>query len=266
MLPVQRKVFFPLLLVIVLASFVFVVPSTVLPVEGQVISESWRVDIEDYLLEVDQNTTAEIVIYVIDSLYGHGIKNDGTEINDITQLGVYIFNKLPLDTPSGAVTGIGKKDKDNGVLVLVAMNEQKWRIEVGYGLEGYITDVESKHIAEDYLVPKFQEGLYGEGLAYTVIGLALEIPNVDQSEKMPTRGRYIYDTADPPSTNEDTPWWVILIFVIFVIFMIAFGGRFGGVRGGRGGRWGGGGGSGGGSGGGGGGGGGSGGGGSGGGW
>ena len=75
------------------------------------ISEDWCSEIELYLLNVDKNTTAEMVIYVIDSLYGHGIKDDGTEINDIVQLGVYIFNELPLDTPSGPVVGIGKKGK-----------------------------------------------------------------------------------------------------------------------------------------------------------
>ena len=237
MLSVRRKALFLFLSVIVLAAFVCVVPASVLPVDGQVISDDWRTDIEEYLLEVDKNTTAEIVIYVVDSLYGHGIMKDGTELNDEVQLGVYIFNELSLDTPSGSVVGIGKKGKDNGVLVLVAMEERKWRIEVGYGLEGYITDVESKRIAEEYLVPKFQEGLYGEGLAYTVIALALEIPNVNQNEQMPTRGRYIYDTADPPA-DEEIPWWVILLIVIFVMAMISVGGRFGG---GRGGRWGGGG-------------------------
>jgi uncharacterized protein len=237
MFPVRRKVLFPFLVVVILSSFVCTIPTAVLPVEGQVISEEWRSDIEAYLLEVDKNTTAEIVIYIVESLYGHGIMKDGIELNDKVQLGVYIFNELSLDTPSGSVVGIGKKGKDNGVLILIAMAEKEWKIEVGYGLEGYITDVESKHIAEEYLVPKFQEGLYGEGLADTVAALALEIPNVDQSDQMSTRGRYIYDTADPPS-DEEIPWWVIVLIVIFVIVMMSVGGRFGG---GRGGRWGGGG-------------------------
>lgn len=262
MLPVRRKVLFPFIVVIILSSFVCTIPIAVLPVNGQVISEEWRSEIEAYLLEVDKNTTAEIVIYVVESLYGHGIMKDGIELNEKVQLGVYIFNELPLDTPSGSVVGIGKKGKDNGVLILIAMEEREWRIEVGYGLEGYITDVESDHIANEYLVPKFQEGLYGEGLADTVIALALEIPNIGQSDQMSTRGRYIYDTADPPA-DEEIPWWVIVLIVIFVIVMMSVGGRFGG---GRGGRWGGGGSSGGGRSGGGGGGGRSGGGGSGGGW
>jgi uncharacterized protein len=262
MLHLQHKIIFSFLLVTVLAGFLAVVPSAVLPVEGQVISDEWRSSLEEYLLGVDRNTTAEIVVYVVDSLYGHGIMKDGTEINDIVQLGVYIFNELPLGTPSGSVVGIGKKGKDNGVLVLVAMEEREWRIEVGYGLEGDITDIEAKNIGLDYLVPNFQEGQYGEGLAETVIALAQKIPNVDQTEQMPTRGRYVYDNADPLN-DEEIPWWIIALIVIFVLAMISFGGRLGG---GRGGRWGGGGRSGGSSGGGGGGGGRSGGGGAGGGW
>lgn len=231
----------------VLGSFFSTITCTVLPVNGQVISDIWRSDIESYLLEVDTNTTAEIVIYVLDSLYGHGIKNDGVEINDIVQLGVYIFNELSLDTPSSPVIGIGKKGKDNGVLVLVAIADRKWRIEVGYGLEGFITDVESRRIAEDYLVPKFQEEEYGEGLADTVFSLAQEIPVVTETERMSTRGRYVYDQAEP-AAEEEFPLWVIVIIIIFVIIMSRFGGRFGGSRTGRsgGGSWGGGGSSGGG--------------------
>jgi len=232
MLSIPRKALIPFLSVIILAAFIVTIPAAVLPVNGQVLSDDWKNDIEEYLLEIDKNTTAEIVIYVVDSLYGHGIGKDGTELNDIVQLGVYIFNELPLDTPSGPVVGIGKKGKDNGVLVLVAMEEREWRIEVGYGLEGYITDIESNRIATDYLVPKFQEGLYGEGLADTVIALALKIPNVDKTEQMPTRGRYIYDNAEPPA-DEEIPPLVIVIIIIFVIAVIAYGGRYIGGRTGR---------------------------------
>jgi len=240
MLSVPRNILSSFLLVMILAAFVVAIPAAVLPVEGQVIPDDWKNDIEEYLLEIDKNTTAEIVIYVLDSLYGHGITKDGVEINDKLQLGVYIFNELALDTPSGSVVGIGKKGKDNGVLVLVAMKEQEWRIEVGYGLEGYITDVESKRIAEDYLVPNFQEGNYGKGLAETVIALALKIPNVNQTEQMSTRGRYVYDNAESP-IDEEIPFWVIVLVVVFVIVMVSVGGRFGGRVGGWGGSRGGGG-------------------------
>ena len=239
MLHPPRKVLFYFLLLMVLGAFVAVVPAVVMPVEGHVISDEWQIEIESYLLEIDANTTAEIAIYVFVSLYGYGIMKDGVEINDKVQLGVYIFNELPLDTPGGAVVGIGKKGKDNGVLILIAMEEREWRIEIGYGLEGYITDVESNRIAQNYLVPNFQEEEYGKGLLETVDALAKEIPVVTETEKMPTRGRYVYGNAEP-SNHDELPWWVILLIIIFVIGMILFGGRFGGGRVGGGG-WGGGG-------------------------
>jgi len=230
-----RNILFSFLLAIILASTMIVIPVAILPVEGQVITNDWKNDIEGYLVEVDKNTTAEIVIYVLDSLFGHGIPSTEAEINDKVQLGVYIFNELALDTPIGPVIGIGKKGKDNGVLILVAMKEQEWRIEVGYGLEGYITDIESANIAEDILVPYFQEGNYGEGLLNTVIALSLEIPNTNQPDQTSTRGRYIYDSAESP-IYEETPWWVIVLIVIFVIVMVSVGGRFGGRVGGGWGR------------------------------
>jgi len=232
MLSVPRKALLPFLSVIILAAFIGTITVAVLPVKAQVISEDWKYEIESYLQEIDTNTTAEIVIYVVNSLSGHGITKDGSEINDIVQLGVYIFNELPLNTPSGQVVGIGKKGKDNGVLVLVAMEEREWRIEVGYGLEGYITDIESYQIAEEYLVPKFQEGEYGEGLADTVIALSLEIPDADETEHLPIRGRYVYDNAELPADDEIPPW-VIVIIIIFIIAMIAYVGRYRGGRTGR---------------------------------
>lgn len=252
MLHLPRNFLFSFLLAIMLSSFLVVIPAAVLPVEGQVFWDGWDADIEEYLLEIDFNTTAEIVVCVVDSLYGHGIKKDGTEINDIENLAVYIFNDLPLDTPSGPVVGIGKKDKDNGVLVLVAMEEQQWKIEVGYGLEGDITDLETYQIASDYLVPYLQSGDHGQGFAYTVIALALEIPQVDSSERMPMRGRYVYENPDP-NPDEGLPWWAIVIIVIVVLVMLRYGvvigvgfgrGRSGGGGGGgrsggggSGGRW-----------------------------
>jgi len=255
MFSVRRKYLLSFLSLIVVAAFLCTTPALVLPAKGQMLSDDWGNEIKEYLLEIDKKTTAEIVIYIVDSLYGHGIMKDETELNDIVQLGVYIFNELALDTPSGSVIGIGKKEKDNGVLILIAMEEREWRIEVGYGLEGYITDLESKIIAENYLVPNFQEGLYGEGLSSTVIALAQEIPNIDRSEQMPTRGRYIYGIDELPADGE-MPWDFIVLIVIFVIIVLipfvwrSRGGRIensgSGSSGGRSGRDGGGGGSGGG--------------------
>lgn len=59
---------------------------------------------------------------------------------------------------------IGQKNKDNGVLLLVAPNEKEIRIEVGYGFEGVLTDAISKSIIEKVMVPKFKSGDFEEGI------------------------------------------------------------------------------------------------------
>ena len=67
---------------------------------------------------------------------------------------------------------IGKKGKDNGVLVLLAVQERRWRIHTGYGVEGILPDALCSQIGRNHLVPYFKEGRYGEGLYYGVAAIA----------------------------------------------------------------------------------------------
>ena len=226
-------------------------PILVLPVQGYLVPLKWIDEIEYYALQVDEDTTAEIVVVVLQSLTGHGIKNeDGNEITDVVQLGVHIFNEVPLETYDGdTVVGIGKEGKDNGVLILIAIDERQWRIEVGYGLEGDITDLESNRIAQDHLVPKLNEGNYGEGLYYTVVAIANEISVSDQTDNG-VRGVYYYE--QDISTEEipfwETDWFILVIVVLMILFGFSVGipvfrrggGRGSGGRsggGGSSGRW-----------------------------
>ncbi len=241
---------------ILLITFLLLYPVLTFPAveaQNQIVDSEWVDSIESYALAVDEDTSAEIVVAVFPSLYGHGIKgNDGVEINDIVKLGVFVFNDLPLDVLDGTQTGIGKSGKDNGVLVLVAMQEREWRIEVGYGLEGDLTDIETNLIAQEYLVPAFREGNYGEGLYDTVVALGEQIPVSNQTNNLSVRGYYYYESDGEyePSSKPFWEWtifgiplWVIIIFVLFGVFIPVFG--KGGGRGG--GSWGGGGSGGGGS-------------------
>lgn len=220
------------------------------PCSAQAIELDYIQDIQSYCYGIDYLTTAEIVVVVFPSLYGQGITDSqGREINDIVQLGVHVLNDEPLEVDAGTQTGIGKAGKDNGVLVLVALEEQQWRIEVGYGLEGDITDIEANLIAQTYLVPAFQDGNYGEGLYDTVVALGAQIPDAAEPDTLPIRGVYYYESTSEPAPTE-TPFWLIdfygmplwLIIVIAVIGVAApvfgaktRGGRSGG--GGAGGKW-----------------------------
>jgi uncharacterized protein len=60
--------------------------------------------------------------------------------------------------------GIGEKGKDNGLLVVLAVKDRQVWIEVGYGLEGFITDGFSGETSRQYMIPYFRKGEYGEGL------------------------------------------------------------------------------------------------------
>jgi uncharacterized protein len=66
--------------------------------------------------------------------------------------------------------GLGEKQKNNGVLLLVAPNDRKVRIEVGYGLEGTLTDALSKIIITNAMTPRFKAGDYGGGIERGVGG------------------------------------------------------------------------------------------------
>lgn len=94
--------------------------------------------------ELEEKTSAQSVIVIIDS-------TNNVPIEDYT-------NKL------FRAWGIGQKDKDNGLLILLAVTDKAWRVEVGRGLEGAIPDVLSNRVMESLGKSKFAEGNYGEGL------------------------------------------------------------------------------------------------------
>src|SRR6185503_2183486 len=71
--------------------------------------------------------------------------------------------------------GIGSKEKDNGILLLLAVNDRQVWIEVGYGLEGFITDGFSGETSRDTMVPLFRSGAYGQGLVAGATRLAQRI-------------------------------------------------------------------------------------------
>ena len=91
------------------------------------------------------------------------------ERTDSTQLAVLTVDSLegdPLEDFSIRVAekwGIGQKGKDNGVLLLVAKKERRVRLEVGYGLEGVLTDLLAGRIIDDVITPRFKSGQFDQG-------------------------------------------------------------------------------------------------------
>ncbi len=83
--------------------------------------------------------------------------------------------------------GIGQKGKDNGILILVAPNDHVARIEVGYGLEGTLTDLQAGVIVRDVMIPAFKSGNYDDGVSGAVdavsgiLGGTIDASQYDQS-------------------------------------------------------------------------------------
>jgi uncharacterized protein len=97
------------------------------------------------LLEQHEKATSnQVVVVTVASLQGYTIEDYGYQL--------------------GRQWGIGQKERNNGVLLIVAPNERAVRIEVGYGLEGAITDAVSRDIIDTRILPRFREGDYAQGI------------------------------------------------------------------------------------------------------
>jgi len=119
-------------------------PDPVVDLAG-IIDDSVETKLNLYLRELEQKTTAQVAILTIKSLQGQSLEDFSITIaNDKWKL--------------------GQKGKDNGVLVLVALDDKKYRIEVGYGLEGILPDSLVGGIGRQYLVPNFRKGDYSSGI------------------------------------------------------------------------------------------------------
>jgi len=180
-------------------------------------------DMQSYCYGVDNTTNAEIVAVIYPSLYGHGTTDSqGKQINDIEQLGTYILNNEPLKVSNGTQTGIGKPGKNNGILVLLALEEKQWNIQVGDALKSDINDTEANLIGQTYLTTAVQNGSYGQGLYDALKALGGQIPVPAQIEPLPVRGVYYYESTGEPQPTPfllmdiyGSPMWLIVL-VVFV--------------------------------------------------
>jgi uncharacterized protein len=103
--------------------------------------------------------------------------------------------------------GLGQKDKNNGVLLLIALEDHKARIEVGYGLEDRLTDALSRRILEERLFPAFRQKDYARGISATCDGII-----------QATQGAY---AAAPTKRRPPIPVPLIVFGILFVIILLS---------------------------------------------
>ncbi|MFL6280452.1 MAG: TPM domain-containing protein [Vicinamibacterales bacterium] len=109
--------------------------------------------------------------------------------------------------------GIGDKGKDNGLLIVVAVDDRKIRIEVGYDLEQFVTDGFAGETIRDVITPQFKSGNYGAGL---LAGTTVLVNRIAQR-----RGVTLQDVPPPPAPRRTTgsgfPWWILILWIIIIV-------------------------------------------------
>ncbi|CAD7287177.1 TPM domain-containing protein [Campylobacter suis] len=111
---------------------------------AKILNQTTKDELEVTLENFEHNNSTQVVVATINSLQNKDIESYANEL--------------------ARAWGIGQKGKDNGVLLLVAPNERKVRIEVGYGLEGELTDAVAGLIIQRSILPKFRQNDYNAGI------------------------------------------------------------------------------------------------------
>jgi uncharacterized protein len=172
---------------------------------AHLISSSDVARLTSLITELEQKTTSEIAIVTLESI----------PEGDIEGYAVDLFEAW----------GIGKKGEDNGLLILVGVGEQLIRIEVGYGLEGIITDGLAGEVIRQKIAPSFQKGEFGEGLFNGTAVLA----NLIASEKgvkllaLSSLPQEYYEMAGGASSH---PRRVVVNLLYLFLILLFLGGRF----------------------------------------
>lgn len=154
-----------------------------------VLDVSQKAALEQKLVNFEKETSNEIAIVFIKNLGGDYIEN----------FAVKLFEDWK----------IGKSGKDNGVLVLVAVEDRQMRIEVGYGLEGALTDAQSSWIVRNIMAPAFKNNDFFSG----VDGAVDKIIAATKGEYVPS------ERLNGNSQNNSFFDWILLIFFGFIWFV-----------------------------------------------
>jgi len=203
--------------IIFILAFLFILPSACLSQTerlpnytgyindyANILSYETKTKLSLLISEVERKTTAQLAIVTIDT----------TSPFDIETYAVELFEKW----------GIGRKGKDNGVLLLIAVKDRKMRIEVGYGLEGAIPDAIAKIIILDYITPHFKEGDFNAGITKGAIGIAKLIAkeyDIELSE--PDNLPMNVPIPEAPSTLASILNFLFTLFIIIMFLSLRMG-------------------------------------------
>lgn len=160
---------------------------------ANMLSASTKQQLEEILGRLEQTDSTQIVLLTIPSLGGEVLEEFSIKVADQWK--------------------IGQKGLDNGAILLIAKNDRKIRIEVGYGLEGSLTDLMAGRIIRNVIVPKFKAGNFDQGVIDGVQAMIGVVRGEYQApEKIPSRGG--------PKVKGTNPIFIVFIAFVFIISII----------------------------------------------
>lgn len=181
-------------------------PLTGRVVDGaNILSAQTRASLDAKLEALESKTSRQLVVVTVPTLQGYEIEDYGYQL--------------------GRVWGIGEKGRDNGVLLIVAPNERRVRIEVGYGLEGVLTDALSNVILQTRVLPRFRAGDFEGGVVAGVDALIEQLSLPDDQAK----ARVAASAQPQARPNGSVPIVVLVLLGLWVVL-----GLFGTITGGPG--------------------------------
>jgi uncharacterized protein len=167
-----------------------------------IIDDAVETRINRYLKELEGKTTAQMAILTVKSL----------EEQTIEEFSLAIAHDR---------WKLGQKGKDNGVLLVVALNARKYRIEIGYGLEGVLPDSLVGGIGRQYLVPYFKKRDYSTGIYTATLVIANKIAS-DAGVKISGMPAVQKTSPVKKGNRAGGPFGKIISLVFFLIILIIF--------------------------------------------
>ncbi len=153
------------------------------------LSSATRQQLESILAALEREESTQLAVLTIDSLQGENLEDFSLKVVEKWRL--------------------GQKGLDNGALLLIAKNDRKLRIEVGYGLEGVLTDLTSGRIIRDIITPQFKNGNFDQGV---IDGVSAMIAAV--------RGEFTAQTAVSSGKQSADDISGFVVFLLFILFNI----------------------------------------------
>jgi uncharacterized protein len=160
---------------------------------------------------LEKKSSRQLVVATVPSLGGYEIEDYGYRL--------------------GRAWGLGQKEADNGAILLVAPNERRVRVEVGYGLEGILTDAFSNRVVEDVIVPRFKANDYPGGIKAGTDALIAQLqapPEV--AERAAVEAAQARVQQGPRQTRSFNPAPLIVPGLIILFVLLSFARRGGGRR------------------------------------